>query len=576
MADIPVQVKITADTDGAIAGIKKVDAAVGAFDKKVKPATKGVNGLAAAFDRYGISARSSAMNLRMLPQQFSQIAQQASVTGNVMQAVAVQAFDIGAAFGGVGVAIGALAGFAIPALTAAFSGATEEGKEFREMLEGIGDARTSLEKQLFAIQRSVASQELVTAQFEKQKLIQERQLLILKAAEETGRARAKINDQIEAMNEKILTVGMEELRVRKLLRDIQEEQVRNAIILRGVYEPMTQKQREMADLSQSAADWFADIASNTERLRDDLGDAAYEALRLSGADMTSPISEAAKVAAQLAVSLGIAYDKAAALQSLGADPGSGKVYGGRGSAVPTSEDIAFARSGGVFFPSDTRGGVGGGGRGSGGRIDALIQELQTEQEILDKWRADGLEKLASANEAELEALGGHNEAKLRLEQEYQERLAKLRQTEQDMTLGSYETLFGNLAKTFSTGSNSLLKISKAFSVAQGLINSYRAFTEVLADPSLIGRPFLRTALAASTLSAGLAQVANIKSVSTSGGGGGAGSGAAATPAAPATQNVILDLRNATPDTGRQIGSLVDQINEAGRAGYVLNIQTVAP
>lgn len=186
---------------------------------------------------------------------------------------------------------------------------------------------------------------------------------------------------------------------------------------------------------------------------------------------------------------------------------------------------------------------------------------------------ESMDLLAKANAAELEAIGGHAEAKLRIEQEYQERLSAIRQAEQAQTLTSYGTLFGNLATTFQSGSGKLLKLGKAFSVAQGLINSYRAYTEVLADPSLIGRPFLRQALAASTLAAGLAQVANIKSVSESGGGSAGGAGAAATPSAPATQNVVLDLRNATPDTTRQVSGLVEMINEAGRQGYVLDIRT---
>ncbi len=214
-------------------------------------------------------------------------------------------------------------------------------------------------------------------------------------------------------------------------------------------------------------------------------------------------------------------------------------------------------------------GLGGGGDVAtqmAARLDALSQGLMTERELLEEWRIEGEEALANASEKELEAIGGLNAAKLRLTEEYNQRLAALRQAEQSQTLSSYGTLFGNLAKAFQSGSGKLLKIGKAFSVAQGLINSYRAYTEVLADPSLIGRPFLRTALAASTLASGLAQVANIKSVSESGGGGGAagGAGSVSTPAQP-SQNIVIDLVGET--FGRNsVEALFDQINEGLRNG----------
>lgn len=221
----------------------------------------------------------------------------------------------------------------------------------------------------------------------------------------------------------------------------------------------------------------------------------------------------------------------------------------------------------------------GGADAMAARLEALQQGLMTERELLDTWREENLEALKSATDQELEAIGGVNAAKLRLEEEYQRRLAEIRSAEQSQTLNSYGTLFGNLATAFKAGGGKLLKISKAFSVAQGLINSYRAFTEVLADPSLIGRPFLRTALAGSTLAAGLAQVANIKSVSDSGtGGGGAvpAAGGAGATSAPPQQNVVVDFQNITPQAAMQIGGLIDMLNEAGRAGYVLNIMTRNP
>ena len=106
MSEIPIQVKITADTDQAIAGIKKVDSAVDAFSKSSKKAASGSNVLTGSFGKFNASALASNRS-RMITQQLSQVAQQSTATGNVMQALAIQAADIGLAFGVAGTIIGA-------------------------------------------------------------------------------------------------------------------------------------------------------------------------------------------------------------------------------------------------------------------------------------------------------------------------------------------------------------------------------------------------------------------------------------------------------------------------------------
>lgn len=113
--------------------------------------------------------------------------------------------------------------------------------------------------------------------------------------------------------------------------------------------------------------------------------------------------------------------------------------------------------------------------------------------------------------------------------QYEERVAAMNASMRGRDLQHYSTFFGNMANVAKAGGDKASAIVKAFSIAQGLTNSYLAYTQVLADPSLVGRPFLRTALAASTLASGLAQVANMKS----GGGGGSARGAATSTSASA-------------------------------------------
>lgn len=83
--------------------------------------------------------------------------------------------------------------------------------------------------------------------------------------------------------------------------------------------------------------------------------------------------------------------------------------------------------------------------------------------------------------------------------------------------GAASKIAGNLQGVFGK--------AKAFAIAQAVINTYEAFTAALKGPP--GPPW-SYAIAASTLAAGFAQVANIKSTNPgSGGGGGGGSSAAA-------------------------------------------------
>lgn len=77
-----------------------------------------------------------------------------------------------------------------------------------------------------------------------------------------------------------------------------------------------------------------------------------------------------------------------------------------------------------------------------------------------------------------------------------------------------QTFFGGisaLANSFAAQTKNQFLAQQAFSSAEAAINSYLAFTQVLADPSFIGRPFLRATAAAGALAAGLAQQVKILS-----------------------------------------------------------------
>lgn len=627
MADIPVQVKITADTDQAISGIKKVDGAVDGLTGSARKATRDTARLSGAFDGAGASAFLASNRSRMLTQQLSQVAQQSVATGQVVQAFAVQAADIGLAFGTVGTIVGALAGVALPALFSAFSDGKDKAEDYKDVIDRASTALDAYveasrqadiatgvlgERFLEVTPGARAFAEAVEGIADREALarIQEAVDLVSLFGREAGQGADSIKGEVTALAGLFdVNIGLAFGRASREARDNARDMVEafamsqielenskgdleaQSIILRRMIEQATNLANQTGGISAAEDELLTKIARALElvELRLDATrreEQASQTLRVAAEGvltamsgvvtvaegLESPIVKAANAAANLATNLFEAARARAQIISGATRRGGGRGGDPRQFGLDATGRL-LAGMGGEFIDFGPNFGREPGGRGGGGsnRIDSLIESLQTERETIETWRTESLERLMEANAKELEVLGGHNAAKLRVEEEYQRRLSELRQAEQSQTLSSYGTLFGNLASAFQSGGSKLLKISKAFSVTQGLINSYRAYTEVLADPSLIGRPFLRTALAASTLASGLAQVANINSVSDSGTGGaaaGAAGTAGATPAAPSPLEVRVS--GLAPDdliSGAQVSSLFDRLqDEAGDRG----------
>lgn len=253
--------------------------------------------------------------------------------------------------------------------------------------------------------------------------------------------------------------------------------------------------------------------------------------------------------------------------------GDGSWYNGQ-----TAESLLPPkRYGGLRPPAKggTGGGTSGGTSGGGGtdgnpRLDSLVQELQTEREILEQWYAESMALLQASSDAELEAIGGRNEAKLRLEQQYQERLRDLRSGYDGDALQQASTFFGEMADAMQGGNEKMLRISRTFAAAQSLINSYKAYTEVLQDPRLPW--FARIPAAAGVLAAGMNMVNAIKG----GGKGGSSAGRSSTASTPAVQqarpqDVILDFSATMDPVMRSLaqalaGPMIEQLQKVSKTG----------
>lgn len=320
-----------------------------------------------------------------------------------------------------------------------------------------------------------------------------------------------------------------------------------------------------------------DSYDSAQQLQEAIKKGEIAANGLADVDITSGISSAASEAVRLAQYLGISLATAQAIANLGpqgipTDP-SGKRYSGRGGDpremggsildVGVYQADQWLKAWDEAQKKKKKGG--GGGAKAENAFEQLKISLQKDSEFqIEKYEKDlavlkealnrklttqkeyeelsnllkteywgsEYEKQVAQNEMEQALLEEALEKKYLTQEQYQQRLAELRAKEMEQTLGHYNTLFGNMASIAQAGGDKTTGVVKAFSIAQGLINSYLAYTQVLADPSLVGRPFLRTALAASTLAAGLAQVANMKSGGSGGSSRSTNSGTATAKAEP--------------------------------------------
>jgi len=117
---------------------KKLGEAFGELPRTVTPK---VQELGREFEALGKSAASgSSQTARNLAFQFSQVLQMGQVTGNYMQALAIQIPDMAMGFGTLGIAVGAVAGVALPLLVNWFTSASDSGKELDNTLSEINAA----------------------------------------------------------------------------------------------------------------------------------------------------------------------------------------------------------------------------------------------------------------------------------------------------------------------------------------------------------------------------------------------------------------------------------------------------
>lgn len=218
-----------------------------------------------------------------------------------------------------------------------------------------------------------------------------------------------------------------------------------------------------------------------------------------------------------------------------------------------------------------------GGRGGGGsRVDEFARDLErlreslrTEREVVDEWYAQQQEILANRRAMEILGIEGHNQAKLRLEEEYLDRLRGINQGYQGSALDQAETFFGDMASALQGGNSKMIAAAQTFASIEALINAYRAYNQVIADPTLPW--FAKIPAAAGVLAAGLRTVSSIKSLSGGSSGTSATAGVTATGAsAPQQTRAIISLQGGRSRfTVEEINDITRQLQEQSDDGVII-------
>lgn len=210
-------------------------------------------------------------------------------------------------------------------------------------------------------------------------------------------------------------------------------------------------------------------------------------------------------------------------------------------------------------------GRGGGGRGDN-RLDALVESLRTEREILEEWYQESLDLLNNATEAQLEALGGKHEAIERLEREHKERMAAIQDASNAMTLEGVLGAGADILGAMAAHSQKALKISQAFAAAEALVSTYKGAAKEL-EKGTFG-----FASAAAVIAKGMAFIGAIRSARGDGGGSAGRSAAAAPAAAPAASpQKVANYQITGTHVGQQtLDSLFGMINQGIKDGYTIH------
>jgi hypothetical protein len=238
-------------------------------------------------------------------------------------------------------------------------------------------------------------------------------------------------------------------------------------------------------------------------------------------------------------------------------PGDAAASEGETSTVP---GVAPSQEVGMFFID---------------RLEAIRDGFKSEREILEEEYALNQAVLDNALMNEQIKKEEYRRLSEQLEKDHQSNLAAIRQQAMDVQLSAAADLFGSLARLMDGGNKKMMKLSKAFSAAQVVVNTAQGISKAFAQ---FGWP-AGIAPAAAIAASGAAQLASIASAESGkikgvkGGGGSSRSaesssaGGAGSGGGGPTTTFQFTMMNDPMGFGEKFArQFIDQLNSTQRNG----------
>jgi hypothetical protein len=535
---------LRASIDPLFAASKRYEQALGTLDTALEQGAisarqhaQMTDQLAAAYLRADGAARTAKTGMggfgggvQQVGYQIQDFAVQIGAGTSATQAFAQQFPQMASAFGPWGVAIGTAAAILVP-LGMAFLTSAEQADTLtsaadrqKAAIEGLTGAteRLRLERQMAETGAVMEEQQIAVNRINE--LLKERQLLetqITSFVKANRAAKAdELRDQLAIVDANIATV-------REKLRELEVE--RNLKTARETAKVAMEQMRSI--MSQLGS---ADISSPWQNVIGWIQQAADKAREYA-------------MASQIYGAVGARGDP----RAFGANAGGSNTFGVENFGV---------------------GGASGGGGGGGGggqnpivaQLEALRQQMLTEEQIELESYARRQEMLAQALDQQLLTQQEYAALMQRSQQEHSDKMSEIDVYRYGSGLDKASAFFGEMASAMQGGNEEMLKISKAFGAAQALISAWQGAAEALKLPF----PSNMAAFA-KVLSTGLGAVNAIKGAKKGGttSGAGAGGGAGAATGATPVQTMNFNITNDPFGFGERIArQMASQLNEAQRNG----------
>ena len=500
----------------------------------------GVTGATGSLGK-AFSKVSQSRSMRLLPMQFSQVAQQAAAGTPVMRALTIQAADIGLAFGVVGTIIGTVATVALPSIIAAFSGGEEAAGQLETALEDIQAAAEGLEGSLAILEMSAedlsSKYGLAAASV--------REFAVELANMQLAQANDRLRASVEIADDFVTEFGRGSDALDKFAaaseraRDRTMGGINSAIIelseTLGVSEDQAiNVSRALGELGNATT--LDETNAAADQLSAALTDAGIEAndlppeLRDMIIELRSAQIEAAELAGLMERVAQATADAAAGSAGMTMGGGMSQLMGGM-----TGEQLLPPAA--SVLDEDEDKATGGRGKSAAVRdeetfkkdMERLQEQLATELELEQQMHDQRGEMLARAKEQELLTQEEYDKMMERENKRHSDAMTAIDAYRHGSGVAQMGQFMGEMAGAFATGNERMMQIGKAFGAAEALINAWRTYTQVMADPSLPW--FAKIPAAVSLLGSAMGAVNAIKGVGKGGSGQRAVSGGGASPAA---------------------------------------------